>query len=153
MAVRLSALRAGRPLPPSWYSFLLEAWVLWNKKDVLYDYTKQCFTREANSLSASQETPRILGNPKVHYSVQRSTTPAPILSRMNPVSMSTPRLSDMFRNSSVGIATGYGLDDRGVGVRVPVGQEFCLLHVAQTCSGALNGCREVFPRGYVFYLL
>jgi hypothetical protein len=29
MAVRLSALRAGRPLPQedSWYSFLLEAWV------------------------------------------------------------------------------------------------------------------------------
>jgi hypothetical protein len=26
--------------------------------------------------------------------------------------------------SVVGIATGYGLDDRGVGVRVPVGQEF-----------------------------
>jgi hypothetical protein len=26
------------------------------------------------------------------------------------------------RDSSVGIATGYGLDDRGVGVRVPVGE-------------------------------
>jgi hypothetical protein len=25
------------------------------------------------------------------------------------------------RDSEVGIATGYGLDDRGVGVRVPVG--------------------------------
>jgi hypothetical protein len=25
------------------------------------------------------------------------------------------------RGSAVGIATGYGLDDRGVGVRVPVG--------------------------------
>jgi hypothetical protein len=24
-------------------------------------------------------------------------------------------------NSSVGIATGYGLDNRGVGVRVPIG--------------------------------
>jgi hypothetical protein len=27
----------------------------------------------------------------------------------------------MNRGSVVGIATGYGLDDRGVGVRVPVG--------------------------------
>jgi hypothetical protein len=27
----------------------------------------------------------------------------------------------MSRDSVVGIATGYGLDDRGVGVRVPVG--------------------------------
>jgi hypothetical protein len=25
------------------------------------------------------------------------------------------------RDSSVGIVTGYGLDDRGIGVRVPVG--------------------------------
>jgi hypothetical protein len=25
------------------------------------------------------------------------------------------------RDSAVGIATGYGLDDRGVGVRIPVG--------------------------------
>jgi hypothetical protein len=25
------------------------------------------------------------------------------------------------RDSSVGLATGYGLDDRGVGVQVPVG--------------------------------
>jgi hypothetical protein len=28
------------------------------------------------------------------------------------------------RDSSVGIATGYELDDRGVGVRVPVGSKF-----------------------------
>jgi hypothetical protein len=41
----------------------------------------------------------------------------------------------MSRGSSVGIATGYGLDDRGVGVRVPVGSEFSLLHVVQTGSG------------------
>jgi hypothetical protein len=42
----------------------------------------------------------------------------------------------MSRDSSVGIATSYGLDDRVVGVRVPVGQEFSLLRVAQTDSGA-----------------
>jgi hypothetical protein len=28
------------------------------------------------------------------------------------------------RDSAVGIATGYGLDDRGVGVRVLLGQDF-----------------------------
>jgi hypothetical protein len=32
--------------------------------------------------------------------------------------------------------TGYGLDDQGVGVRVQVEQEFSLLHVVQTGSGA-----------------
>jgi hypothetical protein len=40
----------------------------------------------------------------------------------------------MSRGSAVGIATDYGLDDRGVGVRV--GSEFSLLHVVQTGSGA-----------------
>jgi hypothetical protein len=39
------------------------------------------------------------------------------------------------RDSSVGIATGYGLEDGGVGVRVPAWQECSLLHVVQTGSG------------------
>jgi hypothetical protein len=34
-----------------------------------------------------------------------------------------------------GIATGNGLDSRGVGVRVPVGSRFFSLHVVQTGSG------------------
>jgi hypothetical protein len=40
------------------------------------------------------------------------------------------------QDSSVGIATGYGLDDRGVRVRVPVVLIFFLPHVVQTGSGA-----------------
>jgi hypothetical protein len=40
------------------------------------------------------------------------------------------------RDSAVGIATGYGLDGRGVGVRLPVGPRFSLLRVVQTGSGA-----------------
>jgi hypothetical protein len=56
------------------------------------------------------------------------------------------------RDSSVGTATGYGLNDRGVGVRVPVGQEFSLLHVVQTGSGVHPtsypmGTRGSFPGG------
>jgi hypothetical protein len=38
------------------------------------------------------------------------------------------------RDSSVGIAASYGLDDRGVGIRVLVGQEFSLLQIVQTGS-------------------
>jgi hypothetical protein len=38
------------------------------------------------------------------------------------------------RDSSFGRATGYGLGDGGVGVRVSMGQEFFLLHVVQTGS-------------------
>jgi hypothetical protein len=56
------------------------------------------------------------------------------------------------RDSVVGIATGYGLEDQGVGVRVPGGQEFSLLHVVQAGSGVHptsypmgNGCS--FPGG------
>jgi hypothetical protein len=40
------------------------------------------------------------------------------------------------RDSIVGIATGYELDDQEVGVRVPVGTRiFIFLHVVQTGSG------------------
>jgi hypothetical protein len=41
----------------------------------------------------------------------------------------------------VGIATGYGLDDREVGVQVPVGSRISHLHVVQTES-------EVYPTSY-----
>jgi hypothetical protein len=41
----------------------------------------------------------------------------------------------MSRNSSDVIATDYGLEDGGVGVRVTVGQEFSLPHIVQTGSG------------------
>jgi hypothetical protein len=52
-------------------------------------------------------------------------------------------LTNKGRCSSVGIATGYGLDDRGSGVRFPVGAEnSSLLHRVQTGSGALQlSCR------------
>jgi hypothetical protein len=38
------------------------------------------------------------------------------------------------RGSAVGIVTGYGLDDRWAGVRLPVRSRFSLLHIVQTCS-------------------
>jgi hypothetical protein len=40
------------------------------------------------------------------------------------------------RDSALGIATGYGRDGRGVGVRVPLGASFSPLNVFQTGSGA-----------------
>jgi hypothetical protein len=44
----------------------------------------------------------------------------------------------MYKNldGTVGIATGYGLEGRGVGVRVPAEARFSFLHVVQTGSGA-----------------
>jgi hypothetical protein len=40
------------------------------------------------------------------------------------------------RDNAVGIATGNGLNNRGVGVRVLAVQDFYILHVIQTDSGA-----------------
>jgi hypothetical protein len=52
-----------------------------------------------------------------------------------------PDLASRSRDSLVGIATSYGLNDRGVGVRVPVESRIFLLKIVQTGS-------EVHPTSY-----
>jgi hypothetical protein len=49
------------------------------------------------------------------------------------------------RGIAVGIATGYGLDDRAAGVRVLVRSEFSLLHIVQTGSGAHTASFQWVP--------
>jgi hypothetical protein len=51
-------------------------------------------------------------------------------------------------DSSVGIALGYGLDDRGSRVRFPAGTgNFCLHHRVQNGSGAHPASYPMVTRG------
>ena len=53
---------------------------------------------EANWFAASQEFPRILGNPKVHYRTHKRPPPIPILGQPNPVHIPTFHLLEIHLN-------------------------------------------------------
>jgi hypothetical protein len=57
---------------------------------------------------------------------------------------SNVQLCDMSRSSVVGVATGYGLDDTGTGVRFQVGSRFFFLQIVQIGSGFHPGHKGGF---------
>jgi len=66
-------------------NWLLRKRILFNLTYSLTYSTEQSSSWEAKSFSASQETPRILWNPKVHDRVHKCALNVPILSQISPV--------------------------------------------------------------------
>ena len=63
----------------------------WYKNKLTY-FMQHSTSWEANGFEASQEIPRILWNPKVHYRTHIGPPPVPILSRLDPFHTPTSHL-------------------------------------------------------------
>ena len=80
----------------------------------LFTYSmEQSHFWESNRFKASQENPRILWNPKVHYRIHKCPPPVPILSQLDPVHTPTSWRSIIILSSHLRLALPSGLFPSG----------------------------------------
>jgi hypothetical protein len=88
-----------------------------------------------NRFSASQEIPRALWNPKVHYRIYKCPPPVPILSQMNPVhapSHSTSRRSISVLSSNLRLDLPSGHFPSGFPTKTPYKHPVCMSQIILT---------------------
>jgi hypothetical protein len=69
--------------------------------------------------AASQEIPRILWNPKVHYRTHKCPSPLPILSQLHPVPTTPSQRSILILSSHLRLGLPSGLFPSGLPTRTP----------------------------------
>jgi len=70
-------------------------------------FTEQSPSSEFNRFSVSQETPRILWKPRVHYHSHQCPPPVLILSQLDPVHVSTSRFLKIHLNTTLPCTPGF----------------------------------------------
>jgi hypothetical protein len=92
---------------------------------------------EANSFSASQEIPRILWNPEVHYRIHKSPPPVHILSQLNPVHTPHPTSwrSVLILSSHLRLGLPSGRLPSGLPTKILYAPRFSRIHA--TCPAHL----------------